>query len=237
MIGCGCAVCKSPDPRNQRTRCSIFIEDDHTSLLLDTPPELRVQLLREDIATADAVLFTHAHADHIFGLDDVRRFNDINGCALPCYGSAQTLATVRRAFDYIFVPTQLGGGKPQLDLVPVDGPFEVGGIVVTPVPVMHGSIPIYGYKIGGFAYVTDCSAIPDASMEMLGGLDTLVLGVLRPEPHETHFSVSQGLAVVEKLRPKRTFFTHISHKLDHEHTNSVLPPGVELAYDGLRLTI
>jgi phosphoribosyl 1,2-cyclic phosphate phosphodiesterase len=237
IIGCGCPVCRSGDPRNQRHRCSILIEVDGVKLLVDTPPELRIQLLRENIATADAVLFTHAHADHIFGLDDVRRFNDANGRALSCYGSEATLATVRRTFEYVFVPTQLGGGKPQLDLIPVENAFSVGGVGVTIVPVLHGELPVYGYKIGGFAYVTDCSAIPSESAKLLTDLDTLVLGVLRPEPHETHFSLSEGLAVVDQLRPRRAYFTHISHRLDHERTNAILPPGVEMAYDGLKLMI
>lgn len=237
MIGCGCPVCKSTDPRNHRHRCSIYIETDGPRLLVDTPPELRLQLIREDIASADAVLFTHAHADHIFGLDDVRRFNDANGRPLPCYGSEATLATVRKTFEYIFVPTQLGGGKPQLGLIPVDRRFSVGVVDVTVVPVLHGNLPVYGYKIGGLAYVTDCSAIPPESAELLTGLDTLVLGVLRPEPHETHFSLSEGLAVVDQLKPRRAYFTHISHRLEHEHTNDVLPPGVELAYDGLKIEV
>lgn len=237
MIGCGCAVCKSTDPRNHRSRCSVLVETDGPKLLIDTPPELRLQLLREDIASADAVLFTHAHADHIFGLDDVRRFNDANGRPLPCYGSEATLATVRRTFEYVFVPTQLGGGKPQLDLIVVDGQLDIEGVQVTTVPVLHGELPVYGYKIGGFAYVTDCSAIPEESAKLLKGLDTLVLGVLRPEPHETHFSLSEGLAVVDQLRPRRAYFTHISHRLEHKRTNAILPPGVELAYDGLKLTI
>lgn len=237
MIGCACPVCMSSDPRNNRYRCSVYIEIDGLKLLIDTPPELRLQLLREGIATADAILFTHAHADHVFGLDDCRRFNDINGRGLPVYGSRETMATLRRTFEYVFVPTQIGGGKPQLDLIEVDGRFSIGGVDVTVVPVLHGKLPVCGYKIGGFAYVTDCSAIPDESAELLTGLDTLVLGVLRPEPHETHFSLSEGMAVVEQFKPRRAYFTHISHRMEHGHINSILPPGVELAYDGLRIEV
>lgn len=233
MIGCDCPVCTSGNPRNQRTRCSVLVECGGARLLIDTPPELRLQLVREGISCADAVLFTHAHADHIFGLDDVRRFNDVLCTALPCYGSRETLATIRRAFDYVFVTTQIGGGKPLLDLVPVDGPFVIEGVEVVPVPVLHGKMSVLGYRIGDFAYVTDCSNIPPGSAALLRELDTLVLGVLRPRPHETHFSLSEGLAVVDELKPKRAFFTHISHRLEHERTNDVLPPGVELAYDGL----
>lgn len=234
VVGCDCPVCRSSDPKNNRTRCAVYIETDGLKILVDTPPELRLQFLREDISHADAILFTHAHADHIFGLDDVRRINEISHRQIPCYGSRETLDTLRRAFEYVFVPTQLGGGKPQLELIPVEGPFTIGGARIQPVRILHGILPVLGYRIGGFAYLTDCSCIPEESAEMLGGLDTLVLGVLRPEPHETHFSLSQGLAVVDQLKPRQTYFTHLSHRLDHERTNSILPPGVELAYDGLQ---
>ena len=234
MIGCDCKVCRSSDPRNQRTRCSALVEVNGVNLLIDTPPELRIQALREGIRRVDAVLFTHAHADHLFGLDDIRRFNDLSGAPMPCYGSKETLSTVRVAFEYVFVPTQLGGGKPLLDLISVNGPFEVAGVRVTPIPVMHGRMSILGYRIGNLAYITDCSRIPASSYELMRGLDTLVLGVIRHEPHETHFSISDGLAVVDKLKPRQTFFTHIAHRLDHEATNSALPADVQRAYDGLR---
>lgn len=237
MIGCDCPVCVSSDPRNRRTRSSALVEVEGVNLLIDTTPELRLQALANDIRRVDAVLFTHAHADHIFGLDDVRRFNDLSHGSMPCFGSVATLETIRRAFEYVFVPTQVGGGKPLLELVPVEGAFEVAGARVTPIPVFHGCIQILGYRVGDLAYVTDCSAIPDSSAPFLEGLDVLVLGVLRPEPHETHFSVSQGLAVVERFRPRQAYFTHISHRLDHERTNLALPPGVQLAYDGLRLAV
>lgn len=237
MIGCDCPVCRSDDPRNNRTRASVLVEADGANLLIDTGPELRIQAIREDIRRVDAVLFTHAHADHVFGLDDVRRFNDLSGRAMPCYGSAETLTSVRRAFEYVFVPTQAGGGKPALDLVPVDASFVVGGVPIEPIPVLHGQLQVLGYRIGGFAYVTDVSCIPESSMALLGGLDVLVLGVLRPQPHETHFSVGEGLEIVERLRPKSAFFTHIAHKLDHEATNATLPGHVRLAYDGLRITL
>ena len=237
MIGCDCPVCTSTDPRNSRTRTSALVEIDGAHLLIDASPELRLQALREDVRKVDAVLFTHAHADHIFGLDDVRRFNDVSGNSMPCYGSRDTLRTIRRSFEYCFVPSQIGGGKPSLDLIEVDGPFEVLGTEITPVPVFHGELGVLAYRIGDFAYVTDVSMIPDSSAETLRGLDTLVLGVLRPDPHETHFSLDEGLAVVERLGPARAFFTHIAHRLDHEATNALLPEHVRLAYDGLRITV
>lgn len=237
MIACDCAVCRSDDPRNKRTRASALVEVDGASLLIDTPPDFRAQVLRENIRRIDAILFTHAHSDHVFGLDDVRRFNDLSGTVMPCYGSEQTLRTIRRAFQYVFVPTQVGGGKPALDLIPVRAPFTANGTAITPVQVLHGKLKVLGYRIGDFAYVTDVSCIPDTSMELLRGLDVLVLGVLRPLPHETHFSVDEGLGVVEALRPKSAYFTHIAHKLDHEATNAGLPPHVRLAYDGLQITL
>lgn len=196
-----------------------------------------MQALREDIRRVDAVLFTHAHADHLFGLDDIRRFNDLSGAPMPCHGSEDTIRTVRAAFEYVFVPTQLGGGKPSINLMSVDGPFEASGVPVTPIPVMHGQMPILGYRIGDLVYITDCSRIPASSYELMRGIDTLVLGVIRHEPHETHFSISDGLAVVEKLKPRQTFFTHIAHRLDHEATNNALPADVQLAYDGQHLEI
>ncbi|MCX6344343.1 MAG: MBL fold metallo-hydrolase [Armatimonadetes bacterium] len=220
-----------------RTRCSCLIEVSGKSILIDTPPELRIQLLRENVRHIDSLLFTHAHADHIFGLDDIRRFNELSGTSIPIYGNSETLITLRKTFEYVFVPTQLGGGKPMLDLIEVGGPFEASGVPVIPVPIYHGGIKILGYRIGDFAYVTDCSRIAEHSMDMLRGLHTLVLGVIRHEPHETHFTISQGVCLIEKLKPCYAFFTHITHKLDHEKTNAALPNGVQLAYDGLQLEI
>ncbi|MHB9038283.1 MAG: MBL fold metallo-hydrolase [Armatimonadota bacterium] len=237
MIGCDCPVCTSKDSRNKRTRSSVMVEVDGVNLLIDTGPEMRIQVLRESIRRIDSVLFTHAHADHIFGLDDIRRFNDLSGRSMPCYGSDETLEYVRKAFDYAFTATQIGGGLPRIELVQVDGPFDALGVRVTPVPIFHGRMSILGYRIGDFAYVTDCSRIPHSSEELLHDLDTLVLGVIRHEPHETHFCVSQALAIVQDLKPRRVFFTHIAHKLDHNHTNRALPPDVQLAYDGLKIEI
>lgn len=237
MIGCDCPICRSEDPRDKRTRSSVLIEAGDAKLLIDTTPELRIQVLRENVRHIDAVLFTHAHADHVFGLDDVRRFNDLGGRSMPCYGNPQTLATIRRAFEYVFVPTQLGGGKPSLDLIPVDGEFTVKDVLVQPVKVMHGTLHILGYRIGGFGYVTDVSRIPEDSMSLLGGLDVLTIGVIRHQPHETHFCISQALEIIDKLRPKRAFFTHIAHRLGHEVTEAELPSHIRLAYDGLQVTL
>ena len=179
VIGCDCPVCKSTDPRNNRTRCSCVVQVSGGNLVIDTPPEFRIQALREGLRRVDAVLFTHAHADHIFGLDDVRPFNEMSGKSIRCHGNARTLDVIRQAFSYVFSPTQMGGGKPRLELVEVDGPFEAVGELIIPIPVWHGRVPVLGYRIGSFAYITDCSSIPEESMRLLEDLHTLVLGVIR----------------------------------------------------------
>ena len=238
MIGCRCAVCTSPDPRDQRLRPSILVElATGGSLLVDTAPDLRAQALRYSVRRVDAVLFTHPHADHLLGLDEIRRFNTLQHAVIPCYGDPGTIAEIRRVFAYAFEPRQHGGGVPRLELIPVSGPFVVAGTVVTPVPVMHGHLPIYGYRIGSFAYLTDCSAIPDGAWPLLDGVRTLVIDALRHVPHPTHFTVAQALEAVARLRPARALLTHIAHDLGHAETAGRLPQGVELAYDGLIVDI
>jgi phosphoribosyl 1,2-cyclic phosphate phosphodiesterase len=234
MIGCRCATCTSSDPRDQRLRPSIYAElANGGAFVVDTAPDFRTQALRFGVLRVDAVLFTHPHADHLLGLDEIRRFNALQRSAIPCYGSPATLAEVRRVFAYAFDPTQEGGGVPQLELRAVTGPFNVAGAEVTPVPVMHGLLPIHGYRVGSFAYLTDCSAIPGDSWPLLDGVRTLVVGALRHRPHPTHFTVGQALGVVARVRPERALLTHIAHDLGHAATSVDLPPGVELAYDGL----
>jgi phosphoribosyl 1,2-cyclic phosphate phosphodiesterase len=237
-IGCECPVCLSADPRDRRLRCSIVVEAGGRALLVDTPPELRLQALRSSIRRVDALLYTHTHADHLFGLDDVRRFNEMQGGDLPVYGSDETLADVRRSYRYVFVPTQAGGGKPQLRLLPLEREeFTVAGIPVRAVPVLHGRLPVLGFRIGDFAYVTDVSLVPDPSRERLHGLDTLVLGALRWEPHPTHFTIDQAIAFAREIGPRRTFLTHLAHNVPHAETERKLPKGVRLAYDGLVLEV
>jgi phosphoribosyl 1,2-cyclic phosphate phosphodiesterase len=234
MIGCRCATCTSADPRDQRLRPSIFVElATGGALVVDTAPDFRTQALRFGVLRVDAVLFTHPHADHLLGLDEIRRFNALQRAVIPCYGNPETIAEVRRVFAYAFEPRQAGGGVPQLDLRPTTGPFEVAGTTVTPVPVWHGQLPIHGYRVGAFAYLTDCSRIPDESWPLLDGVRTLVVGALRHRPHPTHFTVAQALDVVARVRPERALLTHIAHDLGHAATSDDLPPGVELAYDGL----
>ena len=237
VIACDCAVCTSPDPRNNRTRTSAWVRSEETSLLIDTPPEMRIQAIANGLRRLDGVLFTHSHADHIFGLDDVRRFNFMQGMAMPCYGDENTLKDLRRVFSYVFMDTQAGGGKPSLLLHAVVDPFPLGNLEVMPIPIFHGRLPIYGYRIGRFAYVTDVSEIPPASMELLQDLEVLVLGALRPMPHPTHFNVAQAIEVSQMLSPRQTYFTHMTHDLDHETANRELPHGIRLGYDGLTFEV
>jgi phosphoribosyl 1,2-cyclic phosphate phosphodiesterase len=237
MIGCGCPVCTSADPRNRRTRTSAAVSDGERTILIDTSPEFRLQAIWTGLPRVDAVLFTHSHADHIFGLDDIRRFNYLQNAEIPCYGSKETLATIRRAFRYVFVATQEGGGKPNVSLNPVSGPFEAAGTVIRPLPILHGDLAISGYRIGRLAYITDCSAIPEPTFELLRDLDVLVLPALRPTPHPTHFSLGQAVEAAQRIGARETYFVHMSHRLEHEETNRSLPVGMQLAYDGQRVEV
>jgi phosphoribosyl 1,2-cyclic phosphate phosphodiesterase len=207
-------------------------------VLVDTATDLRQQALTYGVVRVDAILFTHSHADHIMGLDEVRRFNVLQRSAVPAFADARTAADLRRTFHYIFdPPAQKGGGVPQIDLHTIEGPFEIAGLHVVPVPIFHGERPILGFRFGSFAYLTDCNRIPDQSWPLLSGLDVLVLDALRHRPHPTHFSLTEALAVVDRVKPRQAYFTHICHDLPHATTNAALPAGVELAYDGLRLQI
>ncbi len=241
MIGCACAVCTSTDPRDRRTRPSILIERagdrGRIAILVDTSTDLRSQALAYGVTRVDAILFTHSHADHIFGLDEVRRFTAVLGAPIPCFADERTLADLRRIFAYIFAPPSEGGGVPRLTLFRIGGPFLLDGLGITPVPLMHGHKPVLGFRVGSFAYLTDCSRIPDESWPLLIGVRTLVVDALRNRPHPTHFSVDEALQVVARLAPERAYFTHICHDLPHAATCARLPPGVELAYDGLVLDI
>jgi phosphoribosyl 1,2-cyclic phosphate phosphodiesterase len=238
MIGCDCSVCGSTDPRDKRFRPSVLVEtDDGQSLLVDAGPDLRTQALAHGIRRVDALLFTHGHADHILGLDEIRRFNVMQRQAMACFGDPQTLREIRTVFAYAFNPaTPRGGGIPQLDLFAIAGPFCIGKQEVVPVPIFHGGRPILGLRFGAFAYLTDCSRIPDESWSLLEGLDVLVLGALRETPHPTHFSLSEAVAAAQRIAPRRTYFTHMCHDLGHAATSARLPEGVELAYDGLVIT-
>jgi len=240
MIGCDCAVCHSTDPRDARWRPSIYVEcDDGMRILVDTTPDLRSQALRFGVRQVDAILYTHSHADHLMGLDEVRRFNAIRKSSMPVFADEPTLLDIRRAFAYIFDPhTPVAGGVPDLRLWRLEGgAFVVGRQEVVPVPVMHGARPILGFRLGGLAYLTDCNAIPESSLALLHGLDTLVLDALRPLPHPTHFTIGDAVEMARRIGARRTFFTHIAHQMGHAETCATLPAGMALAYDGLLLDI
>jgi len=235
MIGCDCGTCRSTDPHDKRWRASVYIEtDDGLALLVDAGPDIRAQSLAFNIRRVDAIIFTHGHADHIMGLDDVRRFNQLQRRAMPCFADEVTIRDLRKTFFYVFDPaTPRGGGLPQLELFRVAGPFCIGEQEIVPVPIFHGHRPILGLRIGRFAYLTDCSRIPDESWPLLTGLDLLVVDALRESAHPTHFSLSEAIAVSAKVGARRTCFTHMCHNLRHADTCAKLPAGVELAYDGL----
>jgi phosphoribosyl 1,2-cyclic phosphate phosphodiesterase len=237
VIGCSCSICRSQDKRDRRSRASILIESDGSRILIDAAPELRLQALGAGLKHADAMLLTHAHADHVGGLDDLRIFSERSGRPFPIYGPATALAEVRRRFDYVFRSTQAGGGKPRLALRAVSGPFQAAGVKVQPIPAWHGRLRVYGYRVDGFAYLTDVSSIPRESYRLLTDLDVLVLDALRPAPHQTHFHLDRALAEADRIGARRTFFTHMCHLLGHTATEARLPKFVRLAYDGLQLKI
>ena len=237
MIGCDCAVCTSSDPRDRRTRPSVVIQSAGKAILIDTAPELRLQCVACGINHVDAVLFTHAHADHVTGMDDLRRFNWLAGGPLRCYGTPPTLAAIRRMFAYIFDDDpDYPSYKPSLTLIEIEQqPFEVDGLPITPIPLLHGSLPVLGFRVGRLAYCTDCGEIPAESWPLLRDLDVLVLDALRKRPHPTHFNLEEAVAAASRVGAGRTYFTHIAHALGHAATNAELPAGMELAYDGLVL--
>jgi phosphoribosyl 1,2-cyclic phosphate phosphodiesterase len=245
MIGCDCRTCRSTDPRDRRSRPSILIErvagnaEDRStagavrSILVDTSTDLRAQALAQNVRRIDAILYTHSHADHILGLDEVRRFNVLQRSAIPAFADARTVADLRQTFSYIFdASTPQGGGIPQIVLSTIAGPFCLGDLEVVPVPVLHGKRPILGFRIGTFAYLTDCNHIPEASWPLLAGVRTLVLDALRERPHPTHFSLSEAIEAAARIGAAQSYFTHICHDLPHEETCARLPAGVQLAYDG-----
>jgi phosphoribosyl 1,2-cyclic phosphate phosphodiesterase len=237
-IGCDCKVCTSDDVRDKRLRPSIFIRYGGRGVLIDTTPDFRQQALRAKIERLDAILFTHSHADHIMGLDDVRPFNYRQGGVIPIYGSEETLGNIQNAFSYIFDSAKPESSIPKLTSNIINGAsFELHGLEFTPIPLQHGRGTVYGFRFGGAAYLTDHSDIPDASMEMLHDLDVLFLDALRYKPHPTHSTVERSLEYVEKLEPNRAYFTHICHDLQHRRVESLLPPNVHLAYDGLEIVV
>jgi phosphoribosyl 1,2-cyclic phosphate phosphodiesterase len=237
-VGCHCDVCTSTDPRDNRMRPSILLSYDDRNVLIDTTPDFRTQALRIGLQRLDAVVFTHAHADHIMGLDDVRPFNFRQKERIPIYAAADTMAAIQHCFRYIFDGGPKESNVPRLDARVIDeNPFDVFGVQFVPIPILHGRQTIYGFRVGGAAYLTDHSDIPEDSLEKLRDLDVLFLDALRYKPHPTHSTVDRSIATVEKLAPRRAFFTHICHDLGHARAESMLPAAVRLAYDGLELVV
>lgn len=237
-IGCECPVCTSTDPRDKRLRPSVWVECGGLSIVIDTTPDFRQQALRAGIPRVDAILYTHSHADHILGLDDVRPFNFRQGGVIPIYGSAETLANIQNCFRYIFDGRPTESSLPRITANVLGGkPFELRSRTFVPIPLWHGRQAVLGYRFGRAAYLTDHSEIPESSLELLEGLDVLFLDALRHKPHPTHSTVERSLHTVARLRPKRTFFTHIAHDLSHEQTEQELPSSVRLAFDGLVIEV
>lgn len=236
-LGCQCPTCTSSDSRDCRTRSSVLLEYDGRAVVIDTSPDFRQQGLRERISRLDAVVFTHTHADHVFGLDDVRVFNMRQKTAIPIYADSNSMANIRRIFDYVFRADYAAGGLPQLDPRLIEGPFDLWGVRMTPLPVMHGGLPVLGFRFGNTAYVTDFSVIPDPTLALMEGVDCLILDALRHKPHPTHSTLAQSLAIVRQIKPRRAFFTHIAHEVSHQAASAELPSGVELAYDGLKVDL
>lgn len=235
-IGCTCPVCSSQDSKNKRLRCALHIEHNGSSILVDAGPDLRTQALTYAVNRVDAVLFTHGHADHLHGLDDVRSYCFEREDPLPCYADTRTIERIEHVFDYAF-DANAPSTTPQIELIEIRGDFELFDLPIQPICVYHGRLPVLAFRIGHFAYVTDTNRIPDQGMERLQNLDVLVLDALRHKAHPTHFNLSQALEVIEQLQPKQAYLTHIAHDLEHHATNANLPPGIELAYDGLILPL
>jgi phosphoribosyl 1,2-cyclic phosphate phosphodiesterase len=241
VIGCGCGVCLSDNPRNRRTRASAILGLPGGNLLIDTSPDLRQQLLRERVGIVHSVLYTHEHADHIFGLDDLRLMQFHLGGPVPLFCEAPVEERIRKSYDYAFTPADglHPGAVPQLSFRRISTePFDVLGTHVTPIRLKHGPrFDVLGFRIGNVAYCTDVNSISSESMERLRGLDVPILDALRPQGHATHFGLDEAIEVARALAPRQTFFTHMAHELEHEATNAGLPPGMALAYDGQRIPL
>lgn len=234
IIGCHCSICTSTNPKNHRLRTSLLITHNEQNVVIDTSTDFRLQALRYNINKVHSVLFTHHHADHVHGLDELRIYTNRHKYRIPCYAKKETLVHLKKIFFYIFDKnTQVGGGIPQVELIEVEEPFYASDIKITPIEIFHGKLAINGYRFSDIAYITDCSKIPDHSKTKLRNLKLLFINALRPEPHPTHFGISEALNVIEELRPKRAVLTHLGHAIDFETTQKSFPENVCLAYDGM----
>jgi phosphoribosyl 1,2-cyclic phosphate phosphodiesterase len=237
-LGCTCATCVSTDPRNKRTRCSSIVTlDDGRVILIDTSPDLRQQALRENLLRVDAVLYTHTHADHLHGIDDLRAFCQINRCQIPLYSYPEAISHIQDKFGYTLREPSHYWDLPVLAAHIVEAPFTAAGVQVTPIPVMHGKIRIYAYRIGNLVYMTDVSAIPETSFHLLQGVEVLLIDCLRETPHPTHVSVSESLALIDRIGAKRNVLIHMTHELEYHALQAGLPANVTVGHDGLRLSL
>ncbi|MEM7009206.1 MAG: MBL fold metallo-hydrolase [Thermodesulfobacteriota bacterium] len=237
IIGCSCQVCTSDNPKNKRTRCSVFIETKGKNILIDSSTDLRFQALRENITRLDAVLYTHSHADHTHGIDELRTFNFINNMIIPCYGNSFTLDNLKNNFAYIFDGAYSAGGKPKLDLHEVEDEFYIEDVKITPVEINHDRWMILGYRIGNMAYLTDCSGIPEKSMDKLKDLDLLIISALRYDEHPAHFNIEQAVEISKEIGAKLTMFTHMGCAVDYDTLLRELPEGIVPAYDGAEVEL
>lgn len=241
MIGCHCPVCSSDDPRNTRRRSCLYVKTGQTAFVIDTPPDFRQQMLDASIESLDAVVFTHAHADHIFGFDDIRRFNTLTGTVLPAYGDPETISHIRQIFDYIGTrPNPQGLFRPLIEFRPITAPFQIGDVTLTPLDIEHG-VKMTGYILESkgtrVGYVCDCHSIPEESLAKLTDLDVMVLDALKYEPHPTHLSVAESVAYLQQIGARQSYLTHLCHHLDHAQLTSELPPGIAVSYDGLTVRL
>jgi phosphoribosyl 1,2-cyclic phosphate phosphodiesterase len=238
VIGCTCEVCQSLDYRDKRLRTSAYVEFEGQYFIIDTGPDFRQQMLRENVGRVDAVIFTHAHRDHTAGLDDVRAYNFLQEMDMPVYGSSAVLDQLRLEYAYAFAKDRYPG-IPRLTLHQIDDhPFDINGIRILPLPVLHLKMPVHGFRFGKFSYITDANFIPEQTLERLEGTEVLVLNALQLEPHVSHFNLDGALKVVDRLRPQKTYFTHISHKLGLQaEIEKNLPANVALAFDGLERSL
>ncbi len=235
VLFCKCKTCKSKNSKNNRLRASVLIQSKNKTFLIDTSPDLRMQAMRSKIYWIDAVLYTHDHADHVHGLDELRTFNFLMSRAIPCFGNSKTITALRKKFSYIFTYTQEGGGKPAIDLHQINKPFYFQGVKIIPLFVMHGKIEVLGFRINNVAYITDCSYIPEKTYKYLKDLDVLVMDCLRHTPHPTHVNVEESLKIVKRIGAKKTVLTHMTHELEYESFKKMLPKNVEPAFDGMIL--